>query len=90
MMRIARTILGPPAADPADPPTNISRRRIVLAWSFQRLKSSVANPAVVMIVTIWKAACRSTVSGAASASTCRVVSASRYSCGGFMLNGSSA
>ena len=43
----------PPAVEPAHPPTNIRRTRVVVAPVSYRSKSAVTNPVVVtMLVTV--------------------------------------
>ena len=54
----ARATLIPPAVEPAQPPMNISATRMALEKVGQVLKSTVANPVVVMMEDTWKKACR--------------------------------
>lgn len=47
MMRTRMTLI-PPAVEPAHPPMNMSRIRVILAAASQRSKSAVMYPVVVM------------------------------------------
>ncbi len=49
----------PPAVEPAHPPTNISRTRVILAAVSHLSKSAVAYPVVVVMLTTEKAESRS-------------------------------
>ena len=49
-----RTTLIDPAVEPAEPPTNMSAKRVSSATDGQRAKSALAMPVVVTIETVWK------------------------------------
>jgi hypothetical protein len=49
IMRMRITLI-PPAVEPAHPPTNMSRMRVILAAVSHRSKSAVTNPVVVIML----------------------------------------
>jgi hypothetical protein len=56
-MRRWRTTFSEPAVEPAEPPANISATSAMTAsgaTAVHSLKSTLENPVVVMIETVWK------------------------------------
>jgi hypothetical protein len=58
MIRIWMTFI-PPAVEPAQPPTNMSRMRVILAAVSHSSKSAVTYPVVVMMLDTVNAESRS-------------------------------
>ena len=56
----------PPAVEPAQPPTNMSRTRVSFAAVSHSSKSTVTNPVVVVTLTTEKAESRSALPQVAS------------------------
>ena len=49
--------LNTPTADPAEPPTKNSAKKIPVVKKLHMVKSAVINPVVVMIEVTWNRAC---------------------------------